>query len=75
MIIKRYEPGTKMRVQKKIYSTNEGEQKKKKEMVTVQVIKQYQHHILVATREGIRWCITNGELYQIACQQQGKGKQ
>lgn len=67
MQIKQYAPGTKMLVPKKIYSTNEGERATHKEIVTVQVVKQYPHHILVETRKGIRCCITNGELYQMAC--------
>ena len=55
MQIKRYAPGTKLRVPKKIYSTNEGERATHKEIVTVQVVKQYPHHILVETGKGSRW--------------------
>ena len=74
MKIREYKAGEKMRVQKKIYSTNEGKRGAGKETVTVQVVKQYPHHILVKTEKGTRWCITNGELYQMAFGEKGEGR-
>ena len=74
MKIREYKVGEKMRVQKKMYSTNEGERPPRKETVTVQVVKQYPHHILVKTEKGTRWCITNGELYQMAFGEKGEGR-
>lgn len=66
--VKKFKPGDRMRVEKRICTTNEhmGTQGgKKREMEDVEVIGQYPHHVLVQNNKGKRYSITNAELYGI----------
>lgn len=53
-------PGTRLKVERKQYSTDE---KISREMEEVRVIKQYPHQVLVENRQGNRRCVSHADLY------------
>lgn len=58
--IREYLPGEKIRVRDPL---NEREERKKVEWIRVTVIKQYPHWVLVRKKSGMRFGVTNAELF------------
>ncbi len=58
----RLRPGDRLVAVKKSYTTGEKE-RGEWEKVTVRVVKQYTHHVLVEDRKGTRWCIQHADLF------------
>lgn len=62
---RRFEPGEQIRTVDKTYTTGDHMDTagRKKKRLSVTVIRQYPHHVLVRNGYGTRWCITNAELF------------
>ena len=58
--IREYLPGEEIRVRDPL---NEREERKKVEWIRVTVIKQYPHWVLVGKKSGMRFGVTNAELF------------
>lgn len=58
-----FKPGDKFITRDPMFVTNEKDPNEKR-MVKVEVIKQYPEFVMVKNQKGIRWCITNAEMFQ-----------
>lgn len=68
MIFKEYKPGDRLKVPNKHSITLDENKEPKERMEEVEVIRQYPNHVMVKNRKGMRWCVTNGELYAMECE-------
>lgn len=63
MPIKVFVPGETLRLRDPIVKLEPGAPPAKS--VEVQVVRQFPHHVLVKSRKGTRWCVTNAEIMTV----------
>ena len=70
--IRTFEPGEILRMRDPIIKLEKGAPPAKP--VEVEVVKQYPHHLMVKSRKGTRWCITNAEIMTAMIRKAEDGK-
>jgi len=70
-----FKPGDRLRIPRRMGITTDPKDERQDRRENVRVIRQYPHHLLVENKKGVRWSITNAELYQLYYGEEGRSEE